>query len=144
MNHLLGNIWHRSTRIAAAMAAETKSLSFPLSSTRSISHHSFFSSVTREWSGVAKVSCIIRHRGIQLILAYSWARLAILVARKSRGECFIITPANFVCVWGGGGILFSRRPSVRVSVRDIGFFLNAMIDSHQFLQTNWYQEGVPT
>ena len=119
------------------MAAETKSLSFPLSSTRSVSHHSFFSSVTREWSGVAKVSCIIRHRGIQLILAYSWARLAILVARKGRGESL------FVCVWGGG-ILFSRRPSVRVSVRDIGFFLNAVIDSHQFLQTNWYQEGVPT
>ena len=34
--------------------------------------------------------CILRHRGIQLILAYSWARPAILVAGKSRGGggCF--------------------------------------------------------
>ena len=39
-------------------------------------------------SGVAKVSCILRHRGVQLILAYSWARPAILVACKGRGECF--------------------------------------------------------
>ena len=38
------------------------------------------------WLGVAKVSC---HRGIQLILAYSWARLAILVVGKGRGEMFL-------------------------------------------------------
>ena len=37
------------------------------------------------WSGVAKVSCILRYRGVQLILAYSWARPAILVACKGRG-----------------------------------------------------------
>ena len=43
---------------------------------------------TRGWSGVAKVSCILRHRGIQLILAYSWARLAIFVAGKGWWECF--------------------------------------------------------
>ena len=41
-----------------------------------------------EWSGVAKVSCILRHRGIQLILAYSWARAAILVVGKGLGVCF--------------------------------------------------------
>ena len=29
----------------------------------------------RRWSGVAKVSYILRHRGAQLILAYSCARL---------------------------------------------------------------------
>ena len=34
---------------------------------------------------VAKVSCILSYRGIQLILAYSWARPAILVAGKGRG-----------------------------------------------------------
>ena len=33
-------------------------------------------------SGGAKVSCILHHRGVQLILAYSWARPAILVAGK--------------------------------------------------------------
>ena len=37
------------------------------------------------WLGVAMVSCILHHRGVQLKLAYSWARLAILVAGKGRG-----------------------------------------------------------
>ena len=37
---------------------------------------------------MAKVSCILRHRGIQLILAYAWARLAINIAGKGRGGCF--------------------------------------------------------
>ena len=40
------------------------------------------------WLGGAKVSCILRHRGVQLILAYIWARPAILVAGKGRGDCF--------------------------------------------------------
>ena len=43
----------------------------------------------RRWSGGAKVSCILCHRGVQLILAYSWARPAILVASKGRGGCFL-------------------------------------------------------
>ena len=34
------------------------------------------------------MSCILSHRGIQLILAYSWARPAILVAGKGRGGIF--------------------------------------------------------
>ena len=39
------------------------------------------------WLGEARVSCILRHLGVQLILAYSWARPAILVAGKeSRGN----------------------------------------------------------
>ena len=40
---------------------------------------------------MAKVSCIFRHRGIQLILAYSWVRSAILVAGKGRrwGDVYI-------------------------------------------------------
>ena len=41
------------------------------------------------WSGGAKVSCILSHQGVQLILAYSWARPAILVAGKDRGEMFL-------------------------------------------------------
>ena len=41
--------------------------------------------------GGAKVSCILRHRGVQLILAYSWARPAVL-AGKGRGGMFY-----FVC-----------------------------------------------
>ena len=38
-----------------------------------------------------KVSCIFCHRGVQLILAYSWARPAILVAGKGSGEMFFIS-----------------------------------------------------
>ena len=40
------------------------------------------------WSGVAKVSCILCHLGVQLILVYSSARLVILVAGRDRGQCF--------------------------------------------------------
>ena len=41
------------------------------------------------WSGGERVSCILRHRGIQLILAYHWAKPAILVAGKGRGGMFL-------------------------------------------------------
>ena len=47
-----------------------------------------FSALIQGWSGGAKVSCISRHWGIQLILAYSWARPAILIADKGRGGMF--------------------------------------------------------
>ena len=40
-------------------------------------------------SGVAKVSCILCHQGVQLRLAYSWARPTILIAGKDRGGMFI-------------------------------------------------------
>ena len=42
-----------------------------------------------EKNGGARVSCILCHRGVQLILAYSWARPAILVAGKGRGGMFL-------------------------------------------------------
>ena len=38
---------------------------------------------------MTKVSGILTHLGIQLILAYSWARPAILVAGKGRGGMFL-------------------------------------------------------
>ena len=41
------------------------------------------------WSGGAKVLCILPHWGVQLILAYSWARPAILVVGKGRGGMFL-------------------------------------------------------
>ena len=41
------------------------------------------------WSGGAKVLCILHHWGVQLILAYSWARPAILVVGKDRGGMFL-------------------------------------------------------
>ena len=40
-------------------------------------------------SGGAKVLCILHHWGVQLILAYSWARPAILVVGKGRGGMFL-------------------------------------------------------
>ena len=33
--------------------------------------------------------CILHHWGVQLILAYSWARPAILVVGKGRGGMFL-------------------------------------------------------
>ena len=42
-----------------------------------------------EWSGGAKGSCTSRHRGVQLILAYSWVRPAILVVGKGRRGMFL-------------------------------------------------------
>ena len=48
-----------------------------------------YPSLDRGWSGVAKVSCILHHWGILLILAFSWARPAILVAGKGRGGMFL-------------------------------------------------------
>ena len=43
----------------------------------------------RGWPGGAKVSCILCHRGVQLILAYSWARPAILVVGKGSGAMLL-------------------------------------------------------
>ena len=40
-------------------------------------------------NGEAKVSCILLHRGVQLILAYSWTRPAVLAAGKGRGGFFL-------------------------------------------------------
>ena len=48
-----------------------------------------FENGTSGWSGGAKVLCILHHRGVQLILAYSWARPAILVVGKGRGGMFL-------------------------------------------------------
>ena len=41
------------------------------------------------WLGEAKVLCILCHWGVQLILAYSWPRSAILAAGKDRRGMFL-------------------------------------------------------
>ena len=46
------------------------------------------------WSGVAKVSCILRHLGFQLIFVNCWARPASLVAGKGRGGMFFISSVS--------------------------------------------------
>ena len=43
----------------------------------------------RWWLGVPKLTGILRHRGVQLILASSWAKPAILLAGKGRGGMFL-------------------------------------------------------
>ena len=55
-------------------------------------HMSIYSRIqvnTRGWSGGVKVSCILCHRGVHLILAYSWARPAIVEVGKGRGGMFL-------------------------------------------------------
>ena len=46
--------------------------------------------------GGAKVSCILLHRGVQLLLTYSWARPAILVGGKDRGGNAYICSLSFL------------------------------------------------
>ena len=55
----------------------------------STSHSLTYLKLKWGWSGGAKVLCILHHRGVQLILAYSWARPAILVVGKGRGGMFL-------------------------------------------------------
>ena len=63
---------------------------------------SIISCFYRGWSGGAKVSCIFGHWDVQLILAYSWARPAILVAGKGRGGMFSCPSIG----WCRGHIVF--------------------------------------
>ena len=46
--------------------------------------------------GVAKVSRNLRHRGVLLILAYSWAGPALLVAGKGRRGMFVFLKFLFL------------------------------------------------
>ena len=41
------------------------------------------------------MSCILSHQGVQLILAYSWARPAILVAGRERGGMFLLAHLSY-------------------------------------------------
>ena len=50
-----------------------------------ISYFTFFFFCLLRWLGEANVSCSFCHRGAQLILAYSWARPAVLATGKGRG-----------------------------------------------------------
>ena len=53
------------------------------------SYSELYVSCNGGWSVGAKVLCILDHRGVQLILAYSLARPAILVVGKGRGGMFL-------------------------------------------------------
>ena len=75
------------------------------------------------WSGGAKVLCILHHWGVQLILAYSWARSAILVVGKDRGECFY-----FFCFFTFIPVLLSS-----LSLSFISSTLSSTLSSISFL-----------
>ena len=60
--------------------------------------------INRGWG---KVSCILRHRRVQLILAYSWAMPAILVAGKGKGGLFY-----FFCFFTFSTVLILPCPSL--------------------------------
>ena len=72
------------------------------------------------WSGCAKVLCILRHQGVQLILVYSWARPVILVAGKGRGGMFY-----FFC-------FFTSIP-VPLSSMSLSLFISSIFSSISFL-----------
>ena len=69
------------------------------------------------WSGDVNVSCILRHQGVQLILAFSWARLAILVADKGRGDVFISSVYSLSFLF-----LFLLCPSLSSPLLSLQFF----------------------
>ena len=82
------------------------------------------------WLGEAKGSCILRHRGVQLILAYSWVRPAILAAGKGGGGMFFF---YFFCHRGVQLILAYSwvRPAVLAAGKGSGgmFFISSVTEA---------------
>ena len=75
------------------------------------------------------MSFILRHRGVQLILAYSWARPAILVASKSRGELGGVGGGG-----GGGGYFFCFFTFIPVPLSFLSLsFIFSTVSSISFL-----------
>ena len=68
---------------------KVSALYYGLVKTEKMSVLNYVSQVFGGWSGGAKVSCILCHRSVQLILAYSWARPAIVEVGKGRGGMFL-------------------------------------------------------
>ena len=61
------------------------------------------------WLGEAKVWCILRHRGVQLRLAYIWARPAILAADKGSSGMFFIMKGLYGFI---GSFMFAYVPKM--------------------------------
>ena len=79
--------------------------------------------IVRGWSGGAKVSCILRHWGVQLILAYSWAKPPILVAGKDKGGMFLFLQflhfhSCFSCCPSLSSLLLSLLSLFSISLED--------------------------
>ena len=76
------------------------------------------------WSGMAKVSCILHHRGVKLILAYGWAGLAILVAGYLDLHLSIVD--GFVQLTKSSTYIYLRK-------RECFFFFISSVSSLSFL-----------
>ena len=114
------------------------------------------------WLGETKVLCILCHRGVQLRLAYSWARPAVLAAGKGRGFFFFsfssisslslcpLTPPTptprpkvCVCVCVGGAYCFldgSRWRRCKTSSSCLLCNLNTLLNILMILGRNVDQE----
>ena len=96
---LKASVWWCANDMSQRTTKPTKRLVRPAKTPISLRIHAVWSesslitcafySIHLGWSGGAKVLCILHHRGVQLILAYSWARPAILVVGKGRGGMFL-------------------------------------------------------
>ena len=92
--------------------------------------------------------CILPHRGVQLILAYSWARPAVLAAGKGRGAMFFyffcpllsfifLSPLSlsFLSTISSISILpFSGRRHKMTPRVDMS--LNNYLENHNFVEVN--------
>ena len=90
-----------------------------------VSSSSFLPFPGRGWLGSAKVSCILCHWGIQLILAYIWARPAILVVGKGRGGNVFISSVSSI------SYLFLFLPCTSLSSLPYYFFAPFLWDTTQ-------------
>ena len=93
---------------------------------------SYFEQSATGWSGMAKVSCILYHWGVQLMLAYSWARLAILVAGKDRGGCLLLLLLLFFYVFFFNFFCFFTSIPVPLSSLSLSF-ISSTVSSITFL-----------
>ena len=81
--------YQQTTRIASSRERVNDYISLCVQRPLWLTFRNLDTFVSQRWLCVAKVLCILSHWGVQLILAYSWARPAILVAGKGRGEMFL-------------------------------------------------------
>ena len=80
------------------------------------------------------MSCILPHQGIQLILAHSWTKPAILAAGKGRGRCFY-APAIFnVGAYSITAIICPSHPYVTKMV-SVQYLLKSLVYWIQILYT---------
>ena len=92
------------------------------------------------WLGEVKVSCSFCHWGAQLILAYSWARPAILVADMGKGGMWVFFVCFFfVVVVPSLSFIFLSLPypSISSTLRSLLSFLPFSGKQHKITHKGW-------